>query len=135
MGGRGSSGGGANGGGAIPPEYGKKRIKYAEYANGGYSPSEKISGSYDATTKTVEVRTYPRVEKAAEMIPQSYITESAKAFGDANSKANRRKAVFALYEDCVSAVKEGWRVPSEAPKWEKDLFKYVRKIVKRYGHG
>lgn len=135
MGGRGSSGGGSSGGGGIPPEYGKKRIKYAEYANGGYSPSEKISGSYDKDTKTVEVRTYPRIEKAAEMMPQSYINEFAAAYGDAKSSANRRKAVFATYYDVVDAVKKGQKVPSNALKWEKDLYKYVKKIVKRYGRG
>lgn len=107
--------------GAIP-RYGSKRISYSEYANGGYSPSEKIPGTYDKETKTVEVRTYPRIEKAAEIIPQSAIDEWAKALG-----VDKRRATIELFTQYAKAASEGATLEKTAQPWERKLWNFVKK--------
>lgn len=107
-------------GGSLP-EFGHKRVPYSVYKN-EYNSSEAISGTYDKETKTIEVRTYPRMEKAFELIPDSLIAEWAKAF-----HTSKRQATFKIYYAYRDDLRDGVKVSKNEPEWVKKLVKHINK--------
>lgn len=124
MGGRGSSGGGTgNAESVILKTSPVMRISYKDYKNilrgrGG------VDGTYDASTKSIEVNVGRGLHAAMDATPDNYANEMGQP---------KLKAVLDVYNDFLVDTTP---LPKNSPAWARKVEKIVRaaeKLDSRYG--